>query len=111
MSVRFQKRLNQLHTEALFNIETQALPSLATERDIGLLSIIDGWRLTHSSLEHECPTSMGKHGLVERSTYGANNCRQVRIIGSNLANLAVLFLPIEGPDRQLENPNTLRRSL
>ncbi|KEF61032.1 uncharacterized protein A1O9_02596 [Exophiala aquamarina CBS 119918] len=83
-SVRFQKRLNQLHTEALFNVETQALPSPTTERDLRIVTMIEAWRLTRSTLEHECPTLVGKSEVVGRCAYKLTTADQFALTAATL---------------------------
>lgn len=93
VSVRFQKRLNQLHTEALFNIETQALSRPAEERDLSIITMIETWLPSLSTLEDECPTQVGKSDLVERLRSKLRNADKFALLGANLQILQFyLFL-------------------
>lgn len=60
-----------MHTEALFGIETQALTLSAEARDIKIVTIIEDWLISISSLEYECPTRLGKSELVAMLMYEA----------------------------------------
>ncbi|KAK5065028.1 hypothetical protein LTR84_000863 [Exophiala bonariae] len=99
VSVRFQKVLGQRHTEALFSIETQALPLPTDARDARIVTTIEEWLISASTLEHECPTSIGKLFSDSKAAYKLRTPDKFTLQAATLQMLQFyLFLSLQHID-------------
>ena len=60
LSVRFQKKLSQIHSEANLAIQRDALSKSTDDRAFVLQSTIDTWLARLDQLETDCPSNSGE---------------------------------------------------
>jgi hypothetical protein len=67
LSVRFQKKLSQIHSEANLAIQRDALSKSTDDRAFVLQSTIDTWVARLDELATDCPSNSGEDDLLSWS--------------------------------------------